>query len=444
MLTLAQAIEKQTVEVTIDGLGYQGEGWVRLDDGWLSVRGTLPGERVVAKVEAGRRRSRRIWGTLVRVVETSPRRGDPFCSAFPACRGCQLRHVAVLDELAIKSETIAECVEKYAGISVDDQPPIETIAIRGAARADSFRVRTGLTVRRDDAGVWHVGLRADEQIINMVECPALADSTRRAVARFEEALSTFHPKFDPEIRLARIAAPVHGHGYVELEVEHDHDGYDPLIDALDKRFPPSFGIAIVDGRRKRRHIRGPTRIRLPMADLRLEVGFDDWFHATLAPAEVLYDAIEEWLEIEPHDSVLDAGCGVGTIGLICAAAGAHVVGFDINPSSVETAELNAMSNELSVRFLCGGWERVLRDLTLAGERFGTVVINPMRDPLGHRPLAYLPRLECRRVLYLGPSAAPASTDLATLIDLGFKLDRLAAVNLHPATYHVMLAALLTR
>ncbi len=350
--------------------------------------------------------------------------------------------MSVLDELALKSATIAECVEKYAGVPAAEQPLIETITVPGAARADPFRVRTNLTVRWVD-GRWDVGLRADDELVAMVACPALADSTRRSIARFEDALAAFRPSTPPAIRLARIAAPVHGHGYVELEVEVD-EGYDALLAELDARFPPQFGLAIVDAHRVRRHVRGPTRIRLPMGDLRLEVGFDDWFHATLAPAEVLYDAIREWLDIQPGERVLDAGCGVGTIGLVCAAAGADVVGFDVNPASVETAELNAMVNELDVRFICGGWENAFRKLTLAGDRFETVVINPMRDPLGRRPLAYLPRLEAKRVLYLGPSAAPASEDLAVLLSLGYRLDRLAAVNLHPATYHVMLAALLTR
>lgn len=442
-MTLSEVIERQTVELTIEGLGYQGEGFVRIEDGWLSVRGTLPGERIVARFDPTPSRSRRLWGSLERVVEESPRRGAPYCDAFPTCRGCHLRHVSVFDELGEKAETIAECVEKYALVPRDEQPDIETISVQGAARADSFRVRTSLTVKPRPDGGWSVGLRADEQIVNMVKCPALADSTRRAVARFEDALAVVSSADLPPIHLARIAAPVHGHGYVELEVAEDA-GFEPLVAALDERFPEGFGIAVVDGQHRRRYVRGPKRIRLPMADLRLEVGFDDWFHATLEPAEVMYDAIADWLAVRRGERILDAGCGVGTIGLVCASSGADVLGFDVNAASVETAELNAMSNGLEVRFRCGGWERVFRSLVMESERFETVVINPMRDPLGYRPLAYLPRMEAARILYLGPSAAPASKDIATLRGLGYRLRRLGAVNLHPATYHVMLMALLER
>jgi 23S rRNA (uracil1939-C5)-methyltransferase len=442
VLTLDETIARGTVDVTIEGQGFQGEGWVRLDDGWLSVRGALPGERVRVEVQdPGRWRGRRIWGRLLRVATPSDRRRDPQCSKFPGCRGCHLRHVSVLDELGQKSETIAECIEKYAGLPREAQPVVETIAVRGAARADPFRIRTNLTVA---AGTerWDVGLRADEELVDMVDCPALADSTRRAVERFERALAAVSPVDHPSIELVRIAAPVHGHGYVDVRVAHD-DPLDSLLGALDSELPDGFGLAVATAR-DRRFIRGPERIRLPMADLRLEVGYDDWFHATLEPAEALYDAIAGWLQVEPGETVLDAGCGVGTIGLLCAQSGGDVVGFDLNAGSVETAELNAMRNELDVRFLCGAWERVFRKLTMKGARFRTVVINPMRDPLGRRALAYLRQLDAERVLYLGPSPAPSAKDIAVLRDLGFEIARLGAVNLHPATYHVMLAALLTR
>lgn len=441
-LSLADVLEEGRLEVTIDGLGYRGEGYVRLADGWLSVRGALPGESVLVDVQEPSGSPRRLWGDLVRIISAVERRSDPHCDRVSWCRGCQLRHLAMFDELAVKTQTVVECVEKYAELPVTEQPAVETITVTGATRADAFRVRTSLSVRHGAEG-WEVGLKAHDRLVPMSDCPAVTDSVQRAVVRLEDALGQIEPQAGNAIRQVRIAAPVHGHGYVDLEVDRD-SGWELLIHELDERLPPKFGLAVSPRGGERRHVRGPKRIRLPMADLRLEVGFDDWFHATLAPAEVLYDAILEWLHPGTGERLLDAGCGVGTIGLICAAAGADVVGFDVNPASVETAELNALANDLELRFECAGWERALRDLALAGETFDTVVINPMRDPLGHRALAYIPRLEANRVLYLGPSAAPAAKDLKTLRDLGFRIARLGAANLHPATYHVMLVAMLER
>lgn len=444
--SLAEVLDAGRVEVTIEGLGYRGEGFVEYDDGWLSVRNALPGERVVVDVSSvGEHHPRRIWGSLVEVLQPASRRSPPYCDRIRRCRGCHLRVVSMADELGMKAQTVRECLQKFAGIVPDEVPEIETISVPGATRADAFRVRTTLTVRRLD-DEWSTGIRGDEgALIDMAGCPALADSARRAVARFETALQQFQPSDDmPAIVHARVASPVHGHGYVDVIVKAWDEQFASLLDALDEVFPEAFGLAVTTVSGERRYRRGPGRLRLPMADMRIEVGLDDWFHATLEPAEVLYDTITEWLGPLEGRRVLDAGCGVGTIGLICASRGAEVAGFDVNPASVETAELNAIRNDLEIEFFCAGWERALRDRVLAGDQFDTVVINPMREPLGKRALAYTKKLGVSRVLYLGPSAAPASKDIGTLRELGFETARLGAANLHPATYHVMLVAMLQR
>ena len=443
--SMGEAVAAGRLEVRIEGLGFRGEGWVAFDDGWLSIPGALPGEVVIVDVAPpSNARARRIWGTLREVVTPSPRRGDPHCGRVDVCRGCQLRHVAMVEELTIKSQTIVECLEKFAGVEPESMPQVTSIAIDGATRADAFRVRSTLSLQRVD-GRYRAGLRAPmDALVPMGECPALADSARRAVARVEAALERFVPdEAAPELRQIRVASPVHGHGYVDLVVERHDPAFDALGATLDELLPRDFGVAVTDGR-ERRHLRGPERIRLPMADLRLEVGFDDWFHATLEPAEKLYEVVGEWLGPLHGTTLLDAGCGVGTIGLIAARQGAQALGFDLNPASVETAELNAMNNDLQVEFRCAAWERALRELTLEGRRFETVVINPMREPLGPRPLAYLERLGAQRVLYLGPSAGPAAKDVGALRAMGWQLERLGAANLHPATYHVMMVALLVR
>ncbi len=425
------------VEVVVDGLGFRGEGYVEFEDGWLSIPGALPGERVAVEVEAPRRRRPiRVFGTLTEVVVPSKMRSAPHCDRVDVCRGCQLRHVSVVDELFFKAQSVSECVERYAGLAADEIPEVETISVQGATRADSFRVRTSLTARFSD-GAWRTGIRAPhDRLVEMQTCPALADSCRRAVARVDAAL-TRQPA--AAIDLIRVASPVHGHGYVDVCTSEDEGALKPLVDALDRDLPGQFGIAVTSPS-GRRHVRGPRRFRLPMADLRLEVGMDDWFHATLEPAERLYDCVEEWLDVQPGERVVDAGCGIGTIGLACARKGARVVGFDVNRSSIETAELNAMANDLEVEFRSAGWERGFRKLVMEGREFDTIVINPMREPLGERALAYAGPLGARRILYLGPSPAPASKDLGVLVQNGWTLRRLAAANLHPHTYHVMLVA----
>ena len=466
--TLEQIIDEGIVDVVIDDYGFTGEGYVRLADGWLSVHGTLPGEKVRVKVDVGEDYGRRIYGILDQVLEPSDKRRDPLCGRDEVCRGCQLRHATVDEELNYHVRTVEEVIEKFGGLPVDEQPRADIITPQPISRGDAFRIRSNLTYRQTDAGC-ELGLvtPVQDSLVPMFDCPALTTPVRRLVATVQEAFAGLaelpwdesmaaHARgageaVQPAIRTVQVASPVIGRGLVDL-VLSEVDGEDvleraitegplaTLVARLEQTLPEEVGLAVSLGER-RVHMAGPERMVIPIAGLRIEVGFDDWFPATITPSDALYDRLLELLELGEDDRFLDVGSGIGTISILASRTVEKVVGVDINRNSVSTAELNAVANRATnVEFVVGGWENALRRLTLDGQTFTAASINPMREPLGKRALTYLKALGVRRLVYLGPSPASAAKDIAELRQMGWQLDRLAAANIHPATYHTMLVA----
>ncbi|MFW5966879.1 MAG: class I SAM-dependent RNA methyltransferase [Persicimonas sp.] len=464
--TLADIRGASEVEVVIDDYGYKGEGYVRLDDGWLSVPGALPGERVRVRVEdADEQRGRRIYGTLVEVLEPSEKRRDPLCERDSICRGCQLRHATIDEELRFHVRTVEEVVEKFAGLHGDERPEVEIITPQPTSRGDAFRIRSTLTYRRVD-GDCELGLVSpvSDSLVPMDVCPALTTPVRRLVGTVQEAFGAVEKlptaadeagEGEPALAALHVASPVIGRGLVDLELTgvDDAEALEPelrkepfsaLVEALRERLPEDVGLAAHEGD-NREHLGGPERIRLPLAGSRLWVGHDDWFAATLAPTDAVYEQLPELLELDDSDHFLDVGSGIGTISILVSPLVERVVGVDVNRRSVATAEINAVDNDATnVEFVVGGWENALRRLTLDDESFSVATINPMREPLGKRPLTYLEPLGVERLVYLGPSPASAAKDIGALREMGWRLDRLFAANVHPATYHVMLVARLWR
>lgn len=469
--TLEQIIAQETVDVEIDDYGFTGEGYVRLADGWLSVHGTLPGEKVRVHVDVGDEHGRRIFGTLQQVLEASPSRRDPLCERDTVCRGCQLRHVTVDEEFSYHVRTVREVIEKFAGVPEDEQPPCNIITPQPIARGDAFRIRSTLTYRRSDDGC-ELGLvtPVDRGLVPMFDCPALTTPVRRLITTVREAFFALDElpwdeamatrarddgaPIAPAIQVVRVASPVIGRGFVDIRLS-EIAGDDvleraitegplaKLVARLEENLPDEVGLAVSVGER-RVHMAGPERLLIPIAGLKIEVGFDDWFPATIAPSDALYEALLDLLDLHEDDAFLDVGSGIGTIAILASRRAERVVGVDINRSSVSTAELNAVANEATnVEFVVGGWENALRKLTLDEQRFSVASINPMREPLGKRALTYLKALGVRRLVYLGPSPASAAKDIGELRQMGWQLDYLAAANIHPATYHTMLVARLT-
>ncbi len=82
--------------------------------------------------------------------------------------------------------------------------------------------------------------------------------------------------------------------------------------------------------------------------------------------------IARLLPMRPPGSVLDVGCGAGTLALVAADRGcAGAVGIDINPRAIAVARFNARLHGLAVEFIAG-------DLfaPVAGRRFDLVVSQP--------------------------------------------------------------------
>ncbi len=406
------------------------------------------------------------------ILEPSRHRRDPLCARDAVCRGCQLRQATVDEELRYHVRTVQEVIDKFAGIPVDEQPATDIITPQPIARGDAFRIRSALTYRRQGP-TCELGLVTPVQqaLVPMFDCPALTTPVRRLVSTVQDAffgldeLPWDEPMArqavergedaQPAIRNVRVASPVIGRGFVEI-ILSEVGGEDiieravtegalaGLFNKLEQTLPGEVGLAVSLGER-RVILKEPERVLLPLAGLRIEVGYDDWFPATLSPSDALYARLLELLELGDEDAFLDVGSGIGTISLLASEHAERVVGVDINRNSVATAELNAMANRRgNVEFVVGGWENALRRLTLDGQRFTVATINPMREPLGRRALSYLKPLGVRRLVYLGPSPASAAKDIGELREMGWQLDYLGAANIHPATYHTMLVARLQR
>lgn len=470
--TLDAIREEEVIEVVIDDYGFTGEGYVRLDDGFLSVPGALPGEEVRVRVESGEAYGGRLFASLEEVLSASPVRRDPLCGRDAICRGCQLRHATVDEELGFHVRTVEEVVEKFGGIERGRHPPVEIVTPQPISRGDAFRVRSSLTYQVR-SGKPELGLRSPVQdaLVPMFDCPALTTPVRRVVKTLEQVLAGLDElpadhqmardalargeAAPVSVERVRVASPVIGRGLVDL-VLGDTDGEGILEQAvaggpvarlceeLEAALPEEVGLAVSVGER-RAYLKEPRRLRLPLAGLRMEIGYEDWFPATLLPAEALYSRLLELLDLRADEAFLDVGSGIGTISLLAAKRTEKAVGIDINRHSVATAELNAMENGVAnVAFEVGGWENVLRKLKLDDQVFDVATINPMREPLGRRPLTYLKALGVERLVYLAPSPASGAKDIAELRDMGWKLDWLGAANIHPATYHTMLLARMRR
>lgn len=197
--------------------------------------------------------------------------------------------------------------------------------------------------------------------------------------------------------------------------------------------------------RRSRTLHGPGVMQDELLGCRFEIGPTSFYQTNPAQTETLYE-----LALEGAGSsgrVLDAYCGTGTIG-ICAAARSNelqVTGVEQVPSAVACARRNADANGVAdrCRFVAAdatSWMgREGRD-----QRFDTVIVDPPRAGSTPEFLAGAAALRPRRIVYVSCNVVTQARDLKVLRERGYRLTRVAPVDMFPHTKHVECVATLER
>ena len=93
--------------------------------------------------------------------------------------------------------------------------------------------------------------------------------------------------------------------------------------------------------------------------------------------EKLYTKALELAGLTGKETVVDAYCGIGTIGIIASKKAGNVIGVELNQDAVRDAINNAKMNQISnIRFFCNDAGRFLVNMAEAGEKADVVIMIP--------------------------------------------------------------------
>ena len=178
---------------------------------------------------------------------------------------------------------------------------------------------------------------------------------------------------------------------------------------------------------------------------KFKISSQSFFQTNPQQTEVLYSKAVEMAGLTGRERVLDAYCGIGTIGLIASQHAAEVVGVERNASAVHDAKANARLNEIEhAHFVVADSSRWALAAADAGERFDVAFMDPPRAGSSEEFLRALATLGPRRIVYISCGPTTQRRDIDLLSKLGYRLVSLAPVDMFPHTEHVENIALLTR
>lgn len=172
-------------------------------------------------------------------------------------------------------------------------------------------------------------------------------------------------------------------------------------------------------------------------------GFDfrisarSFFQINPTQTERLYKTAVDFASLTGSERVIDAYCGVGTIGIIASKNAKEVLSVEQNEDAVKNAVENVKLNNIAnVRVLCGDAGRFMEEMAASGESADVVFTDPPRAGCSKQFLHSLLTLAPKKIVYVSCNPETLARDLYFLTKNGYKAEKIQPVDMFPYTKHV--------
>ena len=164
-----------------------------------------------------------------------------------------------------------------------------------------------------------------------------------------------------------------------------------------------------------------------------------------AQTEKLYRTAVEFAALTGKERVIDAYCGIGTIGMTVADKAREVLGVEINQQAIRDAVKNAKVNGVTnIRFDCQDAGKYMVELAKDNQKIDVVIMDPPRAGADEAFLSSLVRLKPEKIVYISCNPVTQKDDLNYLCKRGYQVKRIKPFDLFPFTEHVECVALLKK
>ena len=445
----------------ITTLAAEGKAMGKLDNQVVFVAMAVPGDIVDVQIRKHHRRY--MEGTIVRFIEKSPLRVEPFCEHFGVCGGCKWQSLPYEEQLKQKRQQVEDQLVRIGHLDIPEVRPC-----LGSERTREYRNKLEFTFADkrwltyeeiaeggDIASTPAVGFHIPgcfDKVLDINRCHLQVDISNRirlAAKQFciENGYS-FHNAKAHEGLMRTMVIRTASTGEIMVIVvfnSNDTERIEALMSHLKLSFPEITSLIYMInekwndslGDREPICYAGKDHIIEEMEGLQFKVGPKSFYQTNSEQAYELYKVTREFAELQPTDILYDLYTGTGTIANFCARRARKVVGVEYVPEAIEDAVINSRLNNIdNTTFYAGDMKDVISDEFI--ERNGrpdVIILDPPRAGVDERVLEVLKRAAPERMVYVSCNPSTQARDLALLSDM-YEILAVQPVDMFPHTHHV--------
>ena len=216
----------------------------------------------------------------------------------------------------------------------------------------------------------------------------------------------------------------------------------PWVVSIVQNINPTRSSAVLGNREKTLY--GPGFVLDTLCGTQFAISSRSFYQVNRTQTEVLYKKALDLAKLTGRETVIDAYCGIGTIGLCAAPLAKQVIGVERNPAAVKDAAANARRNKIAnARFVCADATEWMAAAAGEGLHPDVVFLDPPRAGSTPECIAAVNKMKPRRVVYVSCDPETLAHDVAAFTRLGWRAAKFCPVDLFPQTKHVETVVLLS-
>jgi 23S rRNA (uracil1939-C5)-methyltransferase len=196
---------------------------------------------------------------------------------------------------------------------------------------------------------------------------------------------------------------------------------------------------------KEKVLHGPGYIEDVLCKKRFRISSRSFYQVNSLQTEKLYNIALDYAGFSGKERILDAYCGIGTIGIIASDRCKEVLSVELNPEAVKDARINVkLNNAQNVEVFRNDSGRFMKDMAAKNEKLDILFMDPPRSGASEEFIEAVLTLRPAKVVYVSCEPDTLARDLALLTEGGYAMKKAVPVDMFPYTEGVETVVLLTQ
>ena len=375
------------------------------------------------------------------------------CSVSKKCGSCQYQGVPYKEQLAAKQKRMKKLLGKFANVK----------PIIGMDDPFYYRNKVHAVFDRDKKGNIICGTyeAKTHKVVPIEECMIEDKISQEIIRTIRDMLKSFRIKtYDEDTGYGLLRHVLVRRGFSTDEImvvlvigSPIFPSKNNFVKALRKKYPQITTVVLNVNDKKTSMVLGERDIviygkgyiRDTLCGCTFRISPQSFYQVNPVQTEILYKTAIEYAGLGRKETVIDAYCGIGTIGLVAAKRAKNVIGVELNPDAVRDARINAKENKITnARFYQGDAGEFMENMAENGEHADVVFMDPPRIGSDKKFMSSVIKLNPSRIVYISCGPETLARDLEYLTKHGYDVRKIQPVDMFSFTDHCENICLLTK